>query len=76
MPLETCPRAQSGECKWRGSANEAKLARKQTERAAIFKDYQQVWYALFTKEPVGEETRARCDGGTYLYVDADMLYEA
>lgn len=65
-----------GECKWRGSVNETELVRKQIERAAIFKDYKQVWYAFFTKESVGEATRARYAGDEYLFVDADALYEA
>lgn len=64
-----------GECKWRNSFNETQALDALRDRAGLVRGYQHHHYALFTKKPVSQATRAKCEADGTLLVDARRLYE-
>lgn len=64
-----------GECKWRESFNETKAIEKLHSRASIFKGYDDICLALFTKYGMGEATKEKYASQGCIFVAADDLYE-
>lgn len=69
-----CGQLLLGECKWRNQFNESEVFKKLENRRFLVGDYGETWFALFSKNPVGDENCRAHAGGNVLFVDAEELY--
>lgn len=61
-----------GECKWRADFDETEALRKLEQRRSLVGDYAHVWFALFSKRPVHQVTRAK--SSETIFADVEELY--
>lgn len=65
-----------GECKWRNEFDETEALRTLEERSRLLKGYDEVAYALFSKNPASEGTKVKAsERGDVLLVGAQDMYE-
>lgn len=66
----------AGECKWRSEFDETEALRTLEERSRLLKGYDEVGYALFSRNPASEGTKAKAsERGNVLLVSAQDMYE-
>lgn len=65
-----------GECKWRNMLDETQAIDALHARTGLVRGYKRHHYALFTKNPVSEGTKAKCEADGTLLIDARGLYES
>ena len=65
-----------GECKWREHVDETKAIEKLHSRTAVLKDYDDFYFALFTKHGASLATQEKYADGRHMFVSAADLYES
>lgn len=65
----------AGECKWREAFDESDAIANLKRRVVLLGDYDNTWYALFTKHAVSSGTRRKVETeGNWMLVDAKQIY--
>lgn len=66
-----------GECKWRNSFNEDEAIARLRRRSGLVRGFPSdcAWFALFSKNPVGEATARKCQADDHMMIlDANDIY--